>query len=160
MVAGNVLLTPTRIYCRALLPVLRSGKVKAAAHVTGGGIPGNLERVLPEGCGASLDASSWRWPEVFAWLAEAGAVPEAEMLRSFNCGIGMLLITSREDAEAVRTAAAENFEAWRVGSVVAGPREVRVEKLRLAPPLQPKAARVAVLISGKKALIRALRNAA
>ena len=122
--------------------------MKAAVHVTGGGIPGNLTRVLPEGCGARLDGASWRWPEVFAWLAEAGAVSEAEMLRSFNCGLGMLLVTSPEDAEAVQRAADASFEAWCVGTVVAGAKEVRVEKVALARPLMPKAVRVAVLISG------------
>lgn len=147
--AGEVLLEPTRIYVRALLPLLRSGKVKAAVHVTGGGIPGNLQRVLPPGCGARLDASCWRWPKVFHWLAAAGAVAEAEMLRSFNCGLGFLLIAAAEEAEAVRAAAAESFEAWRVGTVQAGGSEVVVEGAQLPMKVEEKAVRVAVLISGE-----------
>ena len=89
---GAVLMTPTRIYVRSLLALHRAGLLKAAAHITGGGLPGNLPRALPPGTEAVLDASTWTLPPVFAWLAATGHVVPDEMLRVFNCGIGMALV--------------------------------------------------------------------
>ena len=101
---GEALLTPTRIYVRPLLTVLRgghAGEVKALAHVTGGGFPDNIPRVLPDGFGALLDLASIKPPPVFSWLAKTGGVEQAEMLRTFNCGIGMVLVVEPEAADAL-----------------------------------------------------------
>ena len=95
---GAALLTPTRIYVPALLALHGKGLLKAAAHITGGGLAGNLPRVLPDGMCAVLDTAGWTPGPVFAWLAQTGHVPADEMLRVFNCGIGMALVVG--DAEA------------------------------------------------------------
>ncbi|WP_297443152.1 phosphoribosylformylglycinamidine cyclo-ligase [Acidocella sp.] len=95
--AANVLLTPTRIYVRPVLALHKAGLLKGAAHITGGGLPGNLPRVLPKGCGAKLTAP-WAMPEIFGLLRELGNVAPEEMLRVFNCGVGMALIVSDKDA--------------------------------------------------------------
>jgi phosphoribosylformylglycinamidine cyclo-ligase len=96
---AEALLEPTRIYVRPLLALHRAGLMRAAAHITGGGLPGNLPRVLPAGTRAVL-AATWALPPVFRWLARAGGVAGPEMLRVFNCGIGMAVVT--QDAEAAR----------------------------------------------------------
>jgi phosphoribosylformylglycinamidine cyclo-ligase len=88
---------PTRIYVKPMLALHRAGLLKAAAHITGGGLPGNLPRALPAGLGAQLRAP-WAMPDVFRWLAKTGNVATAEMLRVFNCGIGMTLIVTDADA--------------------------------------------------------------
>jgi phosphoribosylformylglycinamidine cyclo-ligase len=98
---GAALLTPTRLYVRPALAAIRSGGVRALAHVTGGGLTENLPRVLPEGLGATIDLSAIAGPPVFGWLREAGGVDEAEMLRAFNCGIGMVVVASPDRAEAL-----------------------------------------------------------
>lgn len=98
---GRALLTPTRLYVRPLLAALRAGGVRAAAHITGGGITENLPRVLPEGMGASVDLDSWRLPAVFGWLAETGGTPPEEMLKTFNCGIGMIVVVAPDRAAAL-----------------------------------------------------------
>jgi phosphoribosylformylglycinamidine cyclo-ligase len=97
---ARTLLTPTRLYVRPALAAIRAGGVRALAHVTGGGLPENLPRVLPRGLGARVDLGAWALPPVFAWLREAGGVAEAEMLRTFNCGIGLVLVVdpAREGA--------------------------------------------------------------
>ena len=95
---GAALLAPTRLYVRPALAAIRSGGVRGLAHVTGGGITGNLPRVLPEGLGARVDLGAWTPNPVFRWLAEAGDIAEAEMLRTFNCGIGMILVAAPEAA--------------------------------------------------------------
>ncbi len=97
---GEALMAPTRIYVASLLALHRAGLLKAAAHITGGGLPGNLPRVLPGGMTAEIDAGAWPLPPVFAWLARAGGVAAEEMLRVFNCGIGMAAVVS--DAAAAR----------------------------------------------------------
>ena len=94
---AEALLTPTRIYVGPLLALHRAGLLKAAAHITGGGLPGNLPRVLPPGLGATLTAP-WNMPAVFSWLSRAGNITPSEMLRVFNCGVGMALIV--HDAKA------------------------------------------------------------
>ncbi len=98
---GPALLAPTRIYVRPCLAAIRAGGVKALAHVTGGGLPENLPRVLPEGLGAALDATAWPLPAVFQWLRREGGVPPVELLRTFNCGIGMAAVVAPERAEAL-----------------------------------------------------------
>ncbi|MEQ8369678.1 MAG: phosphoribosylformylglycinamidine cyclo-ligase, partial [Alphaproteobacteria bacterium] len=87
---AEILLTPTRIYVPTALAAVRGGKVKALAHITGGGLTENIPRVLPDGTVADIDARSWPWLPVFGWLAEAGGVAAVEMARTFNCGIGMV----------------------------------------------------------------------
>ena len=95
---ADALLTPTRIYVRSLLPPIRTGLIKALAHVTGGGLIENIPRVLPQGLGVTLDAAAWTLPPVFRWLARTGGVTPAELARTFNCGIGMVVIASQTHA--------------------------------------------------------------
>jgi phosphoribosylformylglycinamidine cyclo-ligase len=94
---AEVLMEPTRIYVRPMLALHKAGLLKGAAHITGGGLPGNLPRALPAECGARLSAP-WAMPAAFGWLARAGNVAPTEMLRVFNCGVGMTLIVSDADA--------------------------------------------------------------
>ncbi len=124
---GAALMTPTRIYVRSVLALHRAGLLKAAAHITGGGLPGNLPRVLPEGCIAALDAS-WPVPPVFSWLARSGGVAADEMLRVFNCGIGMALVVA-DAGEATRLLEAQGEQVMRIGTIEAGVGEaaVRIE---------------------------------
>ena len=119
---GEALLVPTRIYVRSLLALHRAGLLKAAAHITGGGLLGNLPRVLPEGTEAVLHAGSWPVPPVFAWLARTGGVAAEEMLRVFNCGIGMAVVTAQPEAtRAVLEKAGETvFEIGRIEEANAG----------------------------------------
>jgi phosphoribosylformylglycinamidine cyclo-ligase len=98
---GEALLTPTRLYVRPALAAIRAGGVHALAHITGGGLTENLPRVLPEGLGARIDLGAWGLPPVFAWLREAGEVDGAEMLKTFNCGIGMVAVAAPDQAEAL-----------------------------------------------------------
>ena len=95
---GDALLAPTRIYARPALALIRSGGVHALAHITGGGITENLPRVLPPGTKAVIDLRSWTPPAVFRWLRDAGNIQDAEMLRTFNCGIGMIACVAAERA--------------------------------------------------------------
>jgi phosphoribosylformylglycinamidine cyclo-ligase len=118
---GEALLEPTRIYVKPILAALAAGApIKALAHVTGGGFPDNLPRVLPEGLGIELDLAAIEPPPVFGWLAKAGGIAEAEMLRTFNCGIGMVLVTDDETASA-RAFAAIGEKLVRLGKVIAVP---------------------------------------
>lgn len=98
---GEVVLRPTRIYVRDVLPHVQAGRVKAMAHITGGGLPGNLPRVLPDGCGAVLTSGSWQMPPIFEVLRAAGKLSQRDMLRTFNCGLGMVLVVDEADAELV-----------------------------------------------------------
>ena len=96
---GEVLLEPTRIYVKSGLAAARTGKVKAFAHITGGGLLENIPRVLPDDTRAALDATRWELPAVFGWLAKTGRIPPDELARTFNCGIGMVVVTAPEDAQ-------------------------------------------------------------
>ncbi|MFP4305212.1 phosphoribosylformylglycinamidine cyclo-ligase [Rhodosalinus sp.] len=98
---GAALLVPTRLYVGPVLAALRAGGLRALAHVTGGGLTENLPRVLPEGLGARIDLGAWALPPVFGWLRAAGGVAEDEMLKSFNCGIGMVAVVAPDRAEAL-----------------------------------------------------------
>jgi len=124
---GRALMTPTRIYVRSVLALHRAGLLKAAAHITGGGLPGNLPRVLPEGCVAALDPV-WPVPPVFAWLARTGGIGAEEMLRVFNCGIGMALVVA-DAAAATKLLHAEGERVMRIGTIQAGEGEsaIRIE---------------------------------
>lgn len=96
---GEVLLAPTRIYVKPLLALLSQVPVHAAAHITGGGLPGNVPRVLPNGVRAVIDSRAWQRPAIFDWLQEMGGIEEFEMYRTFNCGVGMVLVLDATDAE-------------------------------------------------------------
>lgn len=118
---GETLLTPTRIYVKALLKLFESVQVRALSHITGGGLLENLPRVLPTGCNASIDTASWEHPQIFQWLQQAGNVATDEMLRTFNCGVGMVICVAPEDAQATLTALQDAGEqAWVIGSIEAG----------------------------------------
>ena len=124
---ADILLEPTRIYASAVKALLAAVPVSAMANVTGGGLTGNVPRVLPEGCRVRLRRSAWHEPPVFATLRQAGAVDEAEMLRTFNLGVGYVAIVREVDAARARqvlTAAGETVMA--IGDVVAGARGAEV----------------------------------
>jgi phosphoribosylformylglycinamidine cyclo-ligase len=134
---GAALLTPTRLYVRSCLAAIRTtGAVKALAHITGGGFLENIPRVLPPGLGVHLELAQIPVPEVFRWLARTGNVAEAEMLRTFNCGIGMVAIVAAQDVDAVISVLAREGEtAMRLGKVVAakdGRRVIYDDRLDLA----------------------------
>ncbi|MEX6722904.1 phosphoribosylformylglycinamidine cyclo-ligase [Parapedomonas caeni] len=123
---GEALLTPTRIYVKALLPEVRSGRIHALAHITGGGLTENVPRVLPKGTVAVFDTAAWPLPPIFGWLKELGAIEGAELVRTFNCGLGMVAIVSADQADTViasLTAAGEQVAV--VGRVEAGPADTR-----------------------------------
>uniref|UniRef100_A0A8C0LID8 Trifunctional purine biosynthetic protein adenosine-3 n=1 Tax=Canis lupus dingo TaxID=286419 RepID=A0A8C0LID8_CANLU len=173
---GDLLLTPTRIYSHSLLPVLRSGHVKAFAHITGGGLLENIPRVLPQKFGVDLDAQSWRIPRIFSWLQQEGHLSEEEMARTFNCGVGAALVVSKDLTEQIlKDIKQHKEEAWVIGKVVACPEgSPRVKVRHLIETMQingsvlgngtlknhfsvqPKKARVAVLISGTGSNLQAL----
>lgn len=118
---GDELLAVHRSYLRALEGPLADGVVHGMAHVTGGGVPGNLPRVLPDGLGAVIERGSWPVPPVFETLAEAGDVAVEEMDRVFNMGLGMVVAVAAADVDRiVEAAGGAGVEAWTVGSVVAG----------------------------------------
>ncbi|WP_422028546.1 phosphoribosylformylglycinamidine cyclo-ligase [Roseovarius sp.] len=98
---GEALLAPTRLYVRQALEAVRAGGVHALAHITGGGLTENLPRVLPDDTGAEIDLNAWELPGVFKWLSETGGMAEAEMLKTFNCGIGMIIVVEADRAEAL-----------------------------------------------------------
>jgi phosphoribosylformylglycinamidine cyclo-ligase len=119
---GEALLAPTRIYVKSCLAAARTGKVRAFAHITGGGLTENVPRVLPEGLAAALEVAAWPLPPVFAWLMRQAGITREEMLRTFNCGIGMVAIVAPEDVAAVTGALAAHGETPRpVGRVVDRP---------------------------------------
>jgi phosphoribosylformylglycinamidine cyclo-ligase len=115
---GEALLAPTRIYCQPVLRSMQRLDIHAIAHITGGGLPENLPRILPEGCRARVDLASWRRPVVFDWLQAQGNVTETELLRTFNCGVGMVLVLPPDQAaQAVSALDAEGEQAWCLGRV-------------------------------------------
>ncbi len=115
---GEALLAPTRIYVKPLLALMDSLEIHALAHITGGGLPENLPRVLPDGCRAVIDSDSWQLPEVFHWLQQQGGVANSELLRTFNCGVGMVVCVAEADAEKALQALHQAGEtAWRLGRI-------------------------------------------
>lgn len=118
---GQALLTPTRLYVTSTLAAIRAGGVHALAHITGGGLTENLPRVLPEGLGVEVDLSAWTLPPVFAWLSQEGGLNEAELLKTFNAGIGMVLVVAADQADALTGVLAEAGETvTRIGAVTNG----------------------------------------
>ena len=115
---GDVLLTPTKIYVKALSPLFKAGVVKGVAHITGGGLIENVPRVLPEGVQCRIDGSSWTRPAIFEWLEEKGQIDSHEMYRVFNNGIGLVVIVSAEDADrAMEAFKAEGEKVFRIGEI-------------------------------------------
>jgi phosphoribosylformylglycinamidine cyclo-ligase len=119
---GDELLVPSVIYSPVLAELLGAVEVHACAHVTGGGIPGNLARVLPEGRGAVIRRGSWEEPRIFAEIAAAGGVSDEEMARVFNLGVGMLVVVAEGDwVHALSQLRVGGLAAWEVGDVVDHP---------------------------------------
>jgi phosphoribosylformylglycinamidine cyclo-ligase len=117
---GDAMLTPTRIYVKpCLAAVRRFTSLKALAHITGGGFPDNIPRVLPKGLGVSIDLGKVKAPKVFRWMATVGDVAQNEMLRTFNCGIGMIAVVAPGDADAIAALlTAEGETVVRLGAIV------------------------------------------
>ena len=124
---GEALLTPTRIYVKSLLKLIAQTPVHALAHITGGGIPENLVRVLHSQVDAVVHTSAWERPAIFGWLQEHGNIAETELLRTFNCGIGMMVVVPAAQADAAMSVLAEHGEtACVLGEIVAGSGKVHV----------------------------------
>jgi phosphoribosylformylglycinamidine cyclo-ligase len=122
---GAALLAPTRIYVKSLLAAIAGGGVRGLAHITGGGLPLNVVRVLHGSVDAVIDRQRWTRPAVFEWLQAEGNVPEDDLLRTFNCGIGMVAAVDRSRADAVlATLAAGGEQAWVIGEVTSGSGQV------------------------------------
>jgi phosphoribosylformylglycinamidine cyclo-ligase len=120
-------MTPTRIYVKPVLALMKQVSVRAMAHITGGGLPENLPRVLPRGTAAVVDLGSWSMPAVFNWLQRTGGVDPDEMLRTFNCGVGMVICVGAEDAERTCALLSQRGEqAWVLGRVEAASGSARV----------------------------------
>jgi len=117
---GEQLLAPTRMYVKPALALIQAIEVHALAHITGGGITENLPRVLPKGTRAAIDLDSWTLPAIFGWLRQQGNIADAELLRTFNCGVGMIASVPAEQAEAACAQLAELGEqAWVIGAIEA-----------------------------------------
>ncbi|MEO1912097.1 MAG: phosphoribosylformylglycinamidine cyclo-ligase [Paracoccus sp. (in: a-proteobacteria)] len=118
---GQDLLVPTRLYVTSALAAVRAGGVHALAHITGGGLTENLPRVLPKDLGADIDLTAWTLPPVFTWLAQAGGIEQAEMLKTFNSGIGMILAVAADRADALTELLTQEGETvHRLGTVTEG----------------------------------------
>lgn len=127
---GAALLTPTRLYVKQALAAVRVGGVHALAHITGGGLTENPPRVVPEGLACQIDLSTWALPPVFRWLAETANMSEPELLKTFNCGIGMMLVVASDRAEALAELLTEQGETvTRMGQIVAGEGVIYTGKL-------------------------------
>jgi phosphoribosylformylglycinamidine cyclo-ligase len=115
---ADCIMAPTRIYVKPLLSLMQSITIKGMAHITGGGITENVPRVLPENVVAAIDGNSWQMPKLFHWLREQGNVEAQEMYRTFNCGIGMVVIVAAEDADrAIRELQATGETVSRIGVI-------------------------------------------
>jgi phosphoribosylformylglycinamidine cyclo-ligase len=128
---GDVLLAPTRIYVKPLLTLMQALPVKGMAHITGGGLTGNIPRVLPDTCAASLQRSAWNWGQLFDWLQSSANIDNSEMYRTFNCGIGMVVVVAREHAgAALAHLKAAGETAWKIGEITeraTGVEQVKIE---------------------------------
>jgi phosphoribosylformylglycinamidine cyclo-ligase len=126
---ADVLMAPTRIYVKPVLGVMQEVRVKGLAHITGGGLVENVPRILPEGARATLDRRTWPLPPLFRWLQEQGGIPDAELHRVFNCGIGMVAIVAARDADrAARAFGAAGETVYRLGVIERRPDD--------APPVE------------------------
>ena len=117
---SDVVMTPTKIYVKSILELAKQVDIHAMAHITGGGLPGNLPRVLPNGTRARIDTASWQWPALFKFLQLQGNVDTYEMYRTFNCGVGMVIAVGSEDSEkALAQLQAAGETAWVIGKIEA-----------------------------------------
>lgn len=133
---ANALMAPTRIYVKNLLQLIREVDVRALSHITGGGLPENIPRVLPNGTTAAIDTNSWSLPPVFQWLKDNGGVASEEMYRTFNCGIGMIVCVPANQKElALDTLKALGEHAWQVGLIERADDEQADACVRYAPGL-------------------------
>ena len=115
---SDLLLEPTRIYRNAIFALLPDVTLKAAAHITGGGLTENVPRVIPAGTCAEINLGSWQWPGIFHWLQETGGTETKEMFRTFNCGVGMVLVVSpEEEKKTLELLQAAGEPAWRLGTI-------------------------------------------
>lgn len=118
---AETVLAPTKIYVRSVLQLMQQLPVNALAHITGGGIPGNLNRVLPSDCHAIVNKSSWEWPALFTWMMETANIERDEMYRTFNCGVGMIIVVSQENAsKAIEILNQAGETAFQLGQIEAG----------------------------------------
>ena len=119
---GDALLEPHRSYLPFIRPLLDGGRIKGMAHITGGGITDNLPRVLPHGTAAVIETSAWEVPPIFGWLQQSGNIPGDDMMRTFNMGIGLIIVTGRDDAESLigELAARGGRDARLIGEIVPG----------------------------------------
>ncbi|WP_369160256.1 phosphoribosylformylglycinamidine cyclo-ligase [Candidatus Thiodiazotropha sp. LNASS1] len=126
---GDALLAPTRIYVKPLLALMQEVEIHALAHITGGGLPENLPRVLPDGCKAVIDSGSWQLPPIFEWLRTQGKLANGEMLRTFNSGIGMIVCVAQKETETTLKLLNDMGEtAWVVGAIESADNtDIRVE---------------------------------
>ena len=116
---ADALMTPTRIYVKPILALLEKVAVKGMAHITGGGLTGNLPRCLPDAVAARIDTSTWTRAPLFDWLEQVGEISEAEMLRTFNCGIGLCVVVSAVEADAALSHLVASGEtAWKIGEII------------------------------------------
>jgi phosphoribosylformylglycinamidine cyclo-ligase len=124
---GEAFLRTHRSYLPVIKPLLGTGLIKGMAHITGGGVTDNLPRILPAGTAARINRNAWRVPPIFRWLGESGRVPEYDLRRSFNMGIGMILAVAAEDVDAVRKKLLEAGEAnaIAIGDIIQGEPEVQ-----------------------------------
>lgn len=114
----NLIMSPTRIYVNSVLNVIKNFQIKGLAHITGGGLIGNIPRILPDSVKAILQKNSWKMPTLFSWLQEQGNIDEQEMFRTFNCGIGMTLIVPPEDVDNVMSRLKASGETvWKIGMI-------------------------------------------
>ncbi len=128
MPLGQLLLAPHRSYRRPLMSLAKAQWLRGAAHITGGGIPGNMVRILPQGCRALINARTWKVPHLFTVLAQAGKVEREEMFATFNMGVGMIAVVPRERAGlASDICKANGADAWIIGEIVPGERGVEVQ---------------------------------
>jgi len=124
---GEELLTPTKIYVKSILNLLENVNVKAMAHITGGGIPGNLIRVIPEGLKAVIEEGSWEILPIFKWIEKEGNVPKEEMYKTFNMGLGMILAVSENDkAKTIEILEQNNEKPYIVGYIEKGEKSVNI----------------------------------
>lgn len=126
---GEVLLTPHRSYLQAVYPLVAKGAIKGLAHITGGGLTDNLPRVLPEGTAARIDRGAWDVPPLFQWLQRSGDVPDDDMLRTFNMGIGLVMVCTPALVEPVLEDLRSRHESPVIlGDIISGPRSVTYQK--------------------------------
>ena len=122
------LLEPTRIYVKSVLTLLKSHPVNAISHITGGGFWENIPRVLPDNCKAVINSKSWEWPAIFNWLQEKGNVDTHEMYRTFNCGVGLMLVVPEESAQDIVKVLNDLGEnAWELGTIASKEGDTQVE---------------------------------